>query len=218
MNVNTVLFDFDGTLANTLPLAIYGMKQVFEKFDGRSFDENGIVSMFGPTEDSMIARNFRHKEKIQEAIDSYYQIYEDRHHDYVEDNSDIVNLLQELKELRMKIGVITGKSRRAYRLSEKALGFKGFFESVITGDDVSRPKPDPEGIKKTLNKFAALPETAIYIGDSNTDILAGKAAGIRTAAVQWLPVTQSSSFPARPDYHWSKVSQLIDWLKGERAL
>ncbi|GGL48470.1 HAD family hydrolase [Sporolactobacillus putidus] len=218
MKFRTVLFDFDGTLANTLPLTIYGMQEAFQKFDGRLFDKEGIVMMFGPTEDGMIAKNFRHRENIQEAIDFYYQFYENRHHDYVEDNADILKLLRELKEYDVKIGVITGKSRRAYLLSEKALGFEGLFESVITGDDVSRPKPDPEGIIKTLKKFGAAPESSIYIGDSNNDILAGKAAGIQTAAVQWLPVSQSNSFPAKPDYYWTKVHEFMDWLKAEKAL
>lgn len=218
MKFRTVLFDFDGTLANTLPLTIYGMQKIFEKFDGRSLSDEGIVAMFGPPENGMIAENFRHKENIQAAIDLYYQIYENEHHHFVENNADILNLLRELKERRITIGVITGKSRRAYRLSEKALGFEGFFESVITGDDVSRPKPDPEGIKRTLKKFEASPETSIYIGDSNTDILAGKAAGIQTAAVQWLPVSQSGSFPAKPDYYWTKVNDFIDLLRAEKAL
>lgn len=212
MKLTTVLFDFDGTLANTLPLAIYGMQVVFKKYDGRTFDAKGIVSMFGPPEDRMIANNFLHRENVPAAIEHYYRIYETEHRNMVEDHPEIRNLLYELKKRQIRVGLITGKSRHAYQLSEKALGYESFFESVITGSDVEIPKPDPSGIKATIKRFDADPESTIYIGDSNTDIIAGQAAGIHTAAVQWLPVSQSSEFPAGPDFLWTKVDQFLDLL------
>ncbi|WP_100487978.1 HAD family hydrolase [Sporolactobacillus pectinivorans] len=212
MEFKTVLFDFDGTVANTLPLCIHGFQAVFKKYDDRSIDPEGVVAMFGPSDDGMIIKNFHHKENIAKAIELYYQIYENEHQDFVARNSDILNLLNELRNREINVGVITGKSRRAYQISEKALGFKGLFESVVTGDDVAIPKPDPSGILQTLSKFDASKETSIYIGDSNSDILAGKAAGIHTAAVQWLPVTQSSSYPSNPDFYWTKVDDFMRLL------
>lgn len=217
MEFHTVLFDFDGTLANTLPLTIHGMQFIFEKFDNRTLRGDEIVAMFGPPEDGMIAENFQHKDKIDEAIDCYFSIYEKEHRAFVENNPDVQKLLRELNDQHIPVGVITGKSRRAYLLSEKALGFEGFFRNVIAGEEVAAPKPDPQGILRTLELFQADPASSIYIGDSNIDVLAGKAAGIHTAAVQWLPVSQSSHFPAAPDYCWAHVSQFIDLLKKQRV-
>ncbi|RYM06320.1 HAD family hydrolase [Sporolactobacillus sp. THM7-7] len=218
MKLSTVLFDFDGTLANTLPLTIYGMQQVFEKYDHQSFDEEGIIDMFGLPEDGMIAENFRNKENVPVAIDRYYQIYQSEHERLVEKNPEIVTLLRYLKERNIQVGVITGKSRRAYRLSEKALGFEGVFQSVITGDEVKSHKPDPEGILRTLQLFQAKKEESIYIGDSNSDVLAGQAAGIHTAGVHWLPVSQSKAFPARPDFYWTKVDECLRLLQTSEVL
>lgn len=213
MEFRTVLFDFDGTVANTLPLCIHGFQTVFKKYDLRSVDAAGVVSMFGPTDDGMILKNFHHQENVQEAIELYYEIYETEHQKYVEPNSEILSLLKELKHRGTRVGLITGKSRRAYQISEKALGFEGLFESVITGDDVDLPKPDPSGILSTLDELNADKESSIYVGDSNSDILAGKAAGIHTAAVQWLPVTQSSTYPANPDFYWTRVEDFKQLLK-----
>ncbi|RYL92122.1 HAD family hydrolase [Sporolactobacillus sp. THM7-4] len=214
MKFSSVLFDFDGTLANTLPLTIYGMQKVFEKYDHRSLDKEGIVAMFGPTEDGMIKENFRYQENVPAAIELYYQIYETEHARFVKENTEILDLLHFLQDKQIPAGVITGKSRRAYILSEKALGFEGLFQSVITGDDVAHPKPDTEGILRTLQKFQAVKEESIYIGDSNTDILAGKAAGVHTAGVHWLPVSQSASFSVKPDFYWEKVDEFIALLKS----
>ncbi|MFX3617012.1 MAG: HAD family hydrolase [Sporolactobacillus sp.] len=217
MKLRTVLFDFDGTLANTLPLTIHGMQYVFKTFDERTIRDDEVIAMFGPPEDGMISENFRHKDRIAEAIDCYFSIYTKEHQDYVENNSDILKLLQELKEQHIPVGVITGKSRRSYLLSEKALGFQGLFSHVITGDEAAAPKPDPQGILQTLELFQADPASSIYIGDSNIDVLAGKAAGIHTAAVQWLPMSQSSDFPAAPDYYWTDVNPFIALLKKQRS-
>lgn len=213
MKFETVLFDFDGTLANTLPLTIHGMQAVFEKYDQRILDGPGIIAMFGPTEDGMIADNFQHQHAINEAIQFYYTIYARDHQEYVGQNPQINNLLSELRKRDIVTGVITGKSRRAYALSENTLGFENLFDSVVTGDDVSKPKPNPEGILKTIKKFHANPETTIYIGDSNWDVMAGKAAGIHTAAVQWLEMAQSSEYPANPDYLWHDVDEMIRLLE-----
>lgn len=212
MEFRTVLFDFDGTVANTLPLCIHGFKSVFKKYDNRDITTDGIISMFGPTDDEMIRKNLQHQEKIPEAIEYYYQIYMNEHKKFVADNPGILRLLTKLNRRQVQVGLITGKSRHAYTISEKILGFEGLFKSVLTGDDVTIPKPDPQGILKTLKNFHAEKDTAIYIGDSNNDILAGKAAGIHTAAVQWFQMSQSGSYPAGPDYYWTDVNDFLQLL------
>ncbi len=57
-------------------------------------------------------------------------------------------------------------------------GLQGYFNLVVSSLDVKRPKPDPESLVKILNHFGLTPHEAIYIGDSEIDELAAKAAGI----------------------------------------
>ncbi|MCO7125729.1 HAD-IA family hydrolase [Sporolactobacillus shoreicorticis] len=215
MELQNVLFDFDGTLANTLPLTIFAMQKVFKKYDGQSYDGHEIVSMFGPPEEEMVRKNLKNQSAALDAVDLYFILYEEEHDRYVEKNAEIFNMLGLLKDMGIRIGLITGKARRSFLISEEKLGFKDIFDSVITGNDVVNPKPDPEGIKQTLIKFEADPAKSIYIGDANGDILAGKAAGIHTAAVQWLEMSQSDSYPANPEFYWTKVSQFVELLKND---
>lgn len=215
MELRTILFDFDGTLANTLPLVVHALHEIFRKFDGRELDKRQIIDMFGPADQKIIEKNFHHRDKVAAAVELYFHLYETEHNAYIQDDPAINRMLKILKEQGRRVGVITGKSRRAYLISEQALGFAGQFESVITGDDVKRPKPDPSGILKMMDQFGADAATTIYIGDSNSDILAGKAAGIHTAAVQWLPVTQSSTYPAGPEFFWTNVDQFLALLRQQ---
>lgn len=213
MHLTTVLFDFDGTLADTLPLTFHGLQSVFRTFDGRETDNDDILSMFGPTEDGIIEKHLQNRAEKAAAIEHYYDVYKRDHARLVPRNKAIESLLNHLHQQGKKIGIITGKSRRAFELSMESMAMPDVFSAVITGDDVEIPKPDPAGIVSTMRQLGAVKEETIYIGDSNNDILAGKAAGIHTAGVHWLGTSQSAHFDARPDFIWTKVDDFIRLLQ-----
>lgn len=76
---------------------------------------------------------------------------------------------------------------------------EGLFDVIITGDDVIKPKLDPEGLLKALSLLNVKNSEAIYIGDSDADIVAGLQAGVYTIGVQWLPEYQTSEFSEQPN-------------------
>jgi pyrophosphatase PpaX len=213
--LKAVLFDFDGTLADTLPLSFKAFKAVFAKYDGRVVTEEQLVAMFGPTEDDIIRTNLRNSAARSDAIADYYEIYKQRHTEDIPHNPEITSLLTRLKQQGTKIGVVTGKSKKAFLISSEALQLSEFFDLAITGDDVEKPKPDPEGILKALNVFGATKDEAVMIGDSNADIKAGKAAGVRSFAVQWLSVSQSCMFEIAPDLTFYHIREFMDWQQKE---
>ncbi|RAP77083.1 HAD family hydrolase [Paenibacillus montanisoli] len=213
MPIRTVLFDFDGTLADTLPLSFKAFKAIFLRYDNRSVSEEEIVAMFGPTEDDIIARNLRNTEARAQAVQDYYEIYENGHFEAQRQNKEITDLLHAIKSRGMKIGVVTGKSRKAFEISSAALQLSVFWDVAITGDDVERPKPNPEGIWKALELLQTSKEEAVFLGDSNADIKAGKAAGLRTYGVQWLSTYQSATFETPPDGIFTGVREFLELLE-----
>jgi HAD superfamily hydrolase (TIGR01549 family) len=214
MIIRVVLFDFDGTLVDTLPLSFIAFKSIFKKYDNRVVSTDELVAMFGPTEDDIIAINLNNKASITDAIAEYYQIYQEGHNE-IPSTYEIEKLLQYLKAKNIKIGVITGKSRKAYQISVESLSLSHYFDIVITGDDVLKPKPDPEGIYTALAFLAAAKEEAVFIGDSNGDIIAGKSAGVRTYGVQWLSTSQSTHFEAAPDLVFDHINPFLEILHKE---
>ena len=62
-------------------------------------------------------------------------------------------------------------------------GILDYFDTIILGGDVSRGKPDPEGILKGLSQLNARPDRALYVGDTPIDIKASHAAGVRSVSV-----------------------------------
>ena len=89
-----------------------------------------------------------------------------------------------------------------------------FFSLIVGANDVKNIKPDPEGIHIILEQTGCPPENAIIIGDAETDILAGKAAGIQTGAVNWgLSYWRDDEWEKiitlKPDYIFSCARDLI---------
>lgn len=210
--MKAVVFDFDGTLANTLPICFYAFQTVFKEFDHRDLSNNEIKEMFGPSETGIIMNNLSNPHK-EEAIEYYYKRYSELHKSLVDANLEILALLKSLKEAEIKIGIFTGKGKRSLDISLEALGMEGLFDVMITGDDVIKPKPDPEGLLKALSLLNVKNSEAIYIGDSDADIVAGLQAGVYTIGVQWLPEYQTSEFSEQPNAILKSTKEFKHFLK-----
>lgn len=211
-NIKAVIFDFDGTLANTLPICFYAFQQVFKEFDNRDLTSEEIKAMFGPSETGIIRDNLLHIKK-EHAIELYYEKYKERHEQLVIHNKEIEDLIQYLKNKGIKLGIVTGKAKRSLDISLKSLQMDNLFDAIITGDDVHNPKPHPEGLIKALSLLGLENSEAIFIGDSDADIHAGVQANVFTIGVHWLPDYHSLEFAIKPNAVFKHVSEFMDSLK-----
>jgi pyrophosphatase PpaX len=209
--IKAIIFDFDGTLADTLPICYYAFQNVFKVFDNKDLSEDEIKAMFGPSETGIIRENLTNINK-DKAIELYYTIYSTNHHQLVKPNNEINKLIRYLKDKGIKLGIVTGKARRSLDISLRALQMDNLFEVIITGDDVTKPKPHPEGIIKALSLLGVKNNEAMFIGDSDADIQAGKQANVYTAGVQWLPNYQTLEFKIEPDSIFNSVTEFINFL------
>ncbi|MDR9857563.1 HAD family hydrolase [Paenibacillus sp. VCA1] len=212
MKINAVLFDFDGTLADTLPICFYSFQKVFNKYDHRDLSVQEIISMFGPSETGIIQQNLKSKDRINEAMEDYYFYYENEHKNFVSKNHEVDELIHRLHSKGIKTGIVTGKARRSYEISIKHLFSKDLFKVSITGDDVVDPKPHPEGILKAMNALGCSPAETLFVGDSNADIEAGKRANVQTVGVNWLKNSHGSEFLIKPDYVYAHIHDFVKKL------
>ncbi|WP_255259668.1 HAD family hydrolase [Lentibacillus sp. CBA3610] len=206
--MKAIIFDFDGTLADTLPVCYRAFQDVFRTFDGKELSDDDVRAMFGPSETEIIQKNLTNSNK-EEAIELFYKSYTDNHQQLVKSNAEINDMLTYLNDRGVKLGIVTGKARRSLDISVKALEMDNRFEAVITGDDVEKSKPHPEGVTKALSLLDVVNDEAMFIGDSDADIEAGNRANVQTAGVQWLPEYQTSEFTAKPDNVFKTVSDLF---------
>lgn len=213
--IKAIIFDFDGTIADTLPVCFYAFQAVFKEFDKIEVNSDEIKAMFGPSETGIIRENLMDSNH-EKAIELYYEKYGEKHRELVLDNEEITDLLLLLKRKGYKLGIVTGKASRSLRISLECLNMNDLFDVIITGDDVDIPKPHPEGVNKALEQLNIKNTEAVFLGDSNADILAGKQANVHTIGVQWLPNYQTLEFSVQPDQKFISVNEFIQFLKKFR--
>lgn len=214
MKAIAIIFDFDGTVANTLPICYYAFQNVFREFDNRDLSSEEIKAMFGPSETGIIKENL-FSQDTDNAFELYYKKYTDYHKHFVEENEEMNDLLRYLKNKGIKLGIVTGKAKRSLDISLNALQMENYFDVLIIGDDVKNPKPHPEGVLKALSLLGVEKSDAMFIGDSDADIYAGLQANVLTIGVQWLPNYQTLDFTTEPNYIFKKVSEFKHFLTAD---
>lgn len=126
--------------------------------------------------------------------------------------------LNELKQMRKKIVVVTNNGRIGAERTIDRLGLNGIFDGVVTRDDVEELKPDPGIVLKALNLVNVDREDAILVGDAVIDIKAAKAASIRSVAVPTGPFPAARLLQEEPDFivgSFLEVPGLVRLLDGK---
>lgn len=108
------------------------------------------------------------------------------------------------------LGVVTSKSRLTAELSMARCRLSEYMSATITLEDVTAHKPDPAPLLVALRRLGRRSEEALYLGDSTLDILAARAAGLRSAAALWGAFPRAELLALTPDYALESVEQLLD--------
>jgi HAD superfamily hydrolase (TIGR01509 family) len=209
---STLIFDLDGTLADTLPLIYESFNDAFEPVTGKLMTPDEIRGLFGPP-DNYVIRAALDPEHHEAAIDRYVATYERRHRDLVKLFEGMDSLLADLHAQDVKLAVVPGKSRNTALMTLEILGVRDRFDVVYAGDDVERQKPDPMALVLALNDLAHDdPASAAMIGDSAADVIAGKGAGVVTIGVLWGSPDHADLLQAGPDIVCDSVADLREAL------
>ena len=216
MRLKTILFDFDGTIADTLPASFAAFRYVFKKYDDKEVSDEEIVRLFGPIEDELLRKHLKNKNKLEQAIEDYYDHYEKGHDQEFEGLENIQQMLEQFKEMDLNLGIVTGKSRRALTFSLEALGIYDYFDVTIAGDDVKNPKPDKEGVEKCMKLLQNKTSEVLFVGDSESDMAAGASAGVPIVAAQWFSTVQTSDFKTKPDFLFTSIPEFCEFVEENR--
>jgi pyrophosphatase PpaX len=209
--VSCVIFDMDGTLTQTNELIFASFNHLARKYLGKEFTPAEVVSFFGPPEEGAIACAFGN-EPVDRLMDELCDFYREHHQRMARLHPGVEDLLRSLKERGAILAIFTGKGRRTAGITLEMTGVKGFFDLVVSGNDVVNHKPHPEGIMKILATFKLTPGEALMVGDSLSDIRASRAAGVPMAAVVWDSYDRVRVAEASRDCVFDTAEALSGWL------
>lgn len=205
----------DGTLLSTRKLIAHCVKEVVEKYLGRTFTTEEIMANFGPAAREIVSKYTTSLGQAQKrnAIEDYYQCYHRELPSRAVLFPGIEELLKDLRESGRRLGLFTGVERVQMDITLDAFGLRRYFQVFVARDDVECSKPDPEGVNLTLSRLGLRAEEALIVGDSPADILAGKQAGVATAAAIWSGEhTTGDPCQEGPTYSFRSVGELREFL------
>jgi pyrophosphatase PpaX len=194
------LFDLDGTLLDSIDLIFRAYRHTAETHLSISPpDSVWRVGLGTPLREQL--RAVSDDPELIEAMVGTYREYHRIHHDEsVRLYPGISEVLTSLVARGSRLAVVTSKLRGGAERGLRATGILDRFEAIVSADEVGRHKPHPEPVETALARLCAVPEDAIFIGDSPHDIAAGRAAGVRTAGVLWGPFARAELSVESPDY------------------
>ncbi len=185
MAYSTYLFDFDCTLADSARAVITCYRDVLERYGYFEVSDGAICRTIGyPVVESFTMLT---GETDTAKLKQY-------HREFVQKADEVMvaqtvlypSTIPALKKLRLndcRIGIISTKYR--YRIEDILKRYKitDLVDTILGGEDVEAPKPDPQGIIKAIERLGAAKSDVLYIGDSHIDANAAKNAGVDFAAV-----------------------------------
>lgn len=211
--ISCVIFDLDGTLADTGRLIFASFNHVASRYTGRTWSDQEILATFGPTEEVAI-RSIVGDARAAEAIEDFHRFYAESHAGMAAEHEGIREVLAYLRANGTLLALFTGKGKRTTAVTLAALGMDGYFDLLVTGDDVGNHKPSAEGILKVLSAFGLPPAAALMVGDSAADIGAARDAGVPVASVAWDPFARGRSDLSGADYTFGSVVEFSSFIRS----
>ncbi len=188
MQLQTVLFDLDGTLVDTAPDLGLALNMQRERHGlpvlpldtirpYASHGSRGLLGIgFGMQPDHPDFPDMR---------DEYLALYDEVFTRSPRMFVGMPDLLEAIEQAGMRWGVVTNKPRRFTRPLMDAMELTSRAACVVSGDDAARAKPHPDTLFLACDQAETRPSACIYVGDAERDIVAGKAAGMQTVVARY---------------------------------
>ncbi|MGI6361586.1 MAG: HAD family hydrolase [Bacillota bacterium] len=213
--MTAILFDLDGTIANSLPGILDTTRRTYENFNLPWHKEEALSLVGLPL--LAVGEKLLGANHAQEYYDAYQKNFLSYRGADVEAYDGIPQLLQKLTAQEIPLAIVTSKVRRGCLRTLKALDLTHYFKHLVTASDGCGAKPDPEPVLCACQKLGKEPSETLFIGDSFFDIKSGQAAGTTTCAVSWGAGKRADLLAYGPDFMAENVPELDEivfkWLR-----
>jgi pyrophosphatase PpaX len=196
----TVLFDLDGTLIDSIQLILSSHRHTFRAHLGSEPADDVVIAGLG-TPLWVQFEQFTDDPAVISGMLETYRLHNLEHHDrMVRQYPGVLDAVRQLRERRLNLAVVTSKKRQASLRGLDHCGLRELFEVIVAADDVDRHKPDPAPVHRALDgggkscrclhrRGAMGTVFAEHVGTERTGLLARTAGGHRPPRhVRWTPL------------------------------
>ena len=211
---NVILFDIDGTIADTDALLIKAMYKLYDLYrDGNRSPYAKVITFSGPPIEETLQFEFAYMD-VNFMFEEFKKYFEVLYETDLKDFPNCRKMTESLIKKGYKLGIITNKKHNSAIYCLKAMGYDKYYDVIVGFDDVEKPKPNGEPIKKAMLFFGETNTSKVlYVGDNASDYVCAKDAGVKSMIVTWGP----REFPKnlKPDYFLNDFAELEEMIEHE---
>lgn len=208
--LDLVMFDLDGTLADTGHDLADAVNFTRGQFNLPALADAMVYANVGRGVEYLL------KQSLPETGVAEFQrvmaVFLDRYENHLLDRTVLYPGVTEVLSYftAKRRAVVSNKIHRLTVAVVNGLGVAGEFDAVLGGDSVAEKKPHPAMLHAVLERFHVAPQRALIVGDGDTDIEAGKRAGVRTCGVTYGLGNAGALRAARPDLTIDAIAALTE--------
>lgn len=181
-NIKAVLLDFDGTIVNTLPGVTDGVNYVLKMYNKDPVSMGKVKEYYSFGREILLAKamgfNLNNKQMLSQACKLFKEYYHSQNKNYI--YKDVLETLELLKKRDIKVGIISNNRLSTVKIICKSMSIAHLFDIILAETDTEeiKLKPEPDSILYALEYLDVIPNKAIYVGDSKSDMIAASRAGV----------------------------------------
>ena len=221
MRPKAVILDLDGTITR-FNIDYVGMRRValaeLDKMSLRTPELTEQLYLYVILQKVRTTADAQTYEKLRERLYGRLEDMEIKAAREVTLYPGVEKMLRELRDRHIKLGLVTNNGRAGTRLTLDRFRIRRLFDAIVTRDDCREMKPDAAPVIMVLAQLNAQVGEAILVGDGVMDMIAARAAGLRSAAVATGPSGMQHLLLTGPDYVLGSISdilELVDLLESE---
>ncbi|MGF1612627.1 MAG: HAD family hydrolase [Gammaproteobacteria bacterium] len=181
--LSTVLFDLDGTLADTAPDLTYALNRILTEQGQAELPLERVrplISLGGRALVEGACGLNREDPRFAALYRRFLDIYRENVATRTRLFPGMETVLAQIEARHLRWGIVTNKIAALTVPLVQALGLAGRAACVVSGDSTPKQKPDPEPLLFACHETGSRPQRCLYVGDAPRDIIAGQQAGMRT--------------------------------------
>ena len=209
MKYKAILFDFDGTLADTAPGILMTMRETFKRMDIPVPDDDAMRATIGMLlEDALQLLGNLDDAGRERAAALYRELFPVYEVNFVKIFPEVKETLALLQSEGLRMAIVTSRGKRSLTVINDHNGLGGFFETMVTHDDNLTPKPAPDMVLALLQRMNLRKDEVLVVGDTTFDIEMGNSAGCHTCAVTYGNHSREKLSTVNPTFFIDRFSEI----------
>ena len=212
MNIQLIIFDFDGTLGDTRRNIVTTMQMTIAEIGLPCRSDAECASTIGLPLYGCFEKLFPNTDKriFQQCVETYRRIFQENMQTIKPQTfPKVVETLSALKEKGLTLAIASSRSHASLVELTHDLGISNVISYMIGADDVNKAKPNPEPVLNILEALGYKACQTLVVGDMDVDILMGANAGTKTCGVTYGNGTKKELEEVGADYVINSIDELI---------